>query len=465
MTTLVTTIYKSEDHARNLEMIQCLNHNVNNKLIDHIYLFVDSVDALNMIGSHHKVIKVFCNDRPSYEDLFEVSSDDSITIVCNGDIYFKEEDVRIIEASLHKDQVYALSRWDETPQGLFHHCTPDSQDAWIFKGKIRKGEFDIPLGKPGCDNRIAYELESAGYEVLNPSKTIRSYHVHTSQSKTYVRTKEHIVPEPYKMVHPQFLNENRYSTPTIKSSVKEKSLVVNSEGDILYNEKAQRETMNEMLLSGNYKKDFLLTIAIPTMKSRRDMFDRLMAELNKQIRENDLVPYVQIYPMRDNGSAPIGYKRNHMNIWCSGEYVAHFDDDDWPSADYVKSLYNVIKENKGVDCVTFNAEVTYDGENPELMIYSLDYKENNQVKLPDGSTYRERMVSHLCAIRREILLSHPFKLIGLDPTTGQFRPTRKERGDSGSDVEFSKSLVASSAITSEVHIDKVLYYYRYVQNK
>ena len=44
---------------------------------------------------------------------------------------------------------------------------------------------DVPLGVPGCDNRIAAELlYRYGYNVLNPSKSIKTYHYHPSGDST-----------------------------------------------------------------------------------------------------------------------------------------------------------------------------------------------------------------------------------------------------------------------------------------
>jgi len=40
-------------------------------------------------------------------------------------------------------------------------------------------------GVPGCDNKIAYLLQEAGYVVTNPSTTIKTYHLHLSGIRHY----------------------------------------------------------------------------------------------------------------------------------------------------------------------------------------------------------------------------------------------------------------------------------------
>ena len=41
-------------------------------------------------------------------------------------------------------------------------------------------------GKPGCDNRFAYELRAAGLRVLNPASSIIALHLHASDIRNYV---------------------------------------------------------------------------------------------------------------------------------------------------------------------------------------------------------------------------------------------------------------------------------------
>ena len=43
------------------------------------------------------------------------------------------------------------------------------------------------LGRPGCDNRIAFEFNKAGYRLSNPSKTIQAIHLHTVNIRSYTQ--------------------------------------------------------------------------------------------------------------------------------------------------------------------------------------------------------------------------------------------------------------------------------------
>jgi hypothetical protein len=85
--------------------------------------------------------------------------------------------------------VFALTRHDVqedgsiklVDSGFAHGC----QDAWIFSAPLPLDKIfaRFSLGAPGCDNRIAYELISAGYKVTNPSIKIVARHLDLAEGR------------------------------------------------------------------------------------------------------------------------------------------------------------------------------------------------------------------------------------------------------------------------------------------
>jgi hypothetical protein len=59
------------------------------------------------------------------------------------------------------------------------------------------------MGLLGCDNRFAYIIKEALYNITNPSKTIKSHHLHKSRVKTYKTLNR--VTRPYYTMPPSFL--------------------------------------------------------------------------------------------------------------------------------------------------------------------------------------------------------------------------------------------------------------------
>lgn len=150
--------------------------------------------------------------RPTFAELFSLCKPDRINVIANSDIYF---DATIHLANPSPSQVYALSRWDVLDDGasvLWDH--PDSQDVWIVNGGPHSVPARFLMGVAGCDNALAFILQSEGYIVINPSKTIKAHHLHLVQWRSYLMDptgkarggdKIERVSPPYAMIKPTTL--------------------------------------------------------------------------------------------------------------------------------------------------------------------------------------------------------------------------------------------------------------------
>jgi len=144
-----------------------------------------------------------------------------------------------------------------------------------------------------------------------------------------------------------------------------------------------------------------LSILIPTLYNRRVQMKKLWDELDRQCVEAGVADQVQIVILQDNGERTVGDKRNECLQKSSGEYVAFFDDDDWPSDIYIKCVMEGI--SIGGDCVSLRGVMTTDGENPEIFEHSISYKEWRTFDnaMVDEVKY-ERYPNHLNPIKSEI---------------------------------------------------------------
>jgi len=196
---LFTSYYKDKSTVRQAELELCMKMNKNNKAIDKIYVFLEGKKQDFNCLKHDK-IKVIETSRPTYKMFFElvnsVTQPEDINIIANTDIFF-DESLKLCRQKMQPNDCYALSRYHlNEDQSIKLHNEKYSQDTWIFKGQIRIPSFcDFFLGMRGCDNRIAYEIRSAGYNITNPAYSIISIHYHVSDLHNY--TKEDIIPKPY----------------------------------------------------------------------------------------------------------------------------------------------------------------------------------------------------------------------------------------------------------------------------
>lgn len=125
--------------------------------------------------------------RPAFTELFAMCKPDRVNFIANSDIFFDAFGIRAAADSISHGTMYALSRHDVDAQGnatLWDHA--DSQDAWIVMGGPHKVDAPFTMGVAGCDNALVHILRTAGFTVLNPSRTIAAYHLHNVQWRSYL---------------------------------------------------------------------------------------------------------------------------------------------------------------------------------------------------------------------------------------------------------------------------------------
>jgi glycosyltransferase involved in cell wall biosynthesis len=464
---LITPFYKDKNPIRHQENVAALIHNIQERVFWRIVLVVDDVDyTLQDVVLPPTVEVRYQNGRPTYNDLFAIANEAPIpcvSIIANTDIYFNRDSINLIEATINSETCFALSRWDVDDSGgatLYDHW--DSQDAWVFYGAIRAIDGSFYLGKPGCDNAIAHRIESAGYKVTNPSKSIKSYHIHLSGQRNYTRAEGEIIEKPYKLINPTFINEEILSVS--KGNVRQNiELPTPEQLREMYSYGVQKKQMAAMA-TRMLKPRYLLAILIPTMWSRSGTFNKLIQELNCQIRDGRFGDKVIVRHKVDGGVLPIGAKRNDLIMQADAKYVIFMDDDDMPSPDYVDQLVSAIENGNHPDCVTIECNVysCVEGHAPEYMmrmVYDINEKEGQTHLTAGGGRLLRKYPGHLCAIKRKIMLNVPFNVLWGDGGD------RKRRGDNGTDVNQLLDLKQSGLIKSAVHINKVLYHYYYNPQK
>jgi hypothetical protein len=216
---LLSTYYRAKTEERQEEYDFCIRKN-QVAGFDRIYLLVENDDDLQLAAEKFSEVggvSVYnISKRPTFRDFFDFLSSrsgfsDSINVVANTDIFFAN--MQEIDRNLSRLQkgksCFALTRYDfhlHRPSHLYD--VPDSQDTWVFNGTEKLNtvqNIDFTMGVAGCDNRLAHELSVAGFEVLNPSKKIITFHYHESPLRTNADASgQQIVriPPPYLLLPP-----------------------------------------------------------------------------------------------------------------------------------------------------------------------------------------------------------------------------------------------------------------------
>jgi hypothetical protein len=211
---LLIGFYADTDPGRRSEFLKCVRHNTANAHIDDIVVFVEDETTPTIVREHFPVLRhpkvqlLKHGRRLTYSQLFEYANlhlKGAGVIIANADIFF-DETLALLEEETLSGRILCLSRWDQATDGtLSHFDRPESQDAWIFEPPLPPIAADFCLGRPGCDNRLAYEAERAGLLVLNPSRSVRARHLHNTGIRRY--TERERLHGPTRLVPASFLEQ------------------------------------------------------------------------------------------------------------------------------------------------------------------------------------------------------------------------------------------------------------------
>jgi hypothetical protein len=223
---LLIEYFKSPNQNRDSEYLFCINQNLNNPLIEKIYVFIS--DESELLIQNPKLRTIKSSTRPTFNDLFEFANKSCVgkkCIIANTDIFLDQTISSLLDFDLN-NKFLALTRWDifqdkgnwfvryyDNPWMECHKSdgTIDedesistshlSQDCWIFSSPIKLDDrLKFLMGKPGCDNRITQIMHENEYEVSNPSLLVKVLHYHQTNYRTY--TNQDVIPGPYLLVRP-----------------------------------------------------------------------------------------------------------------------------------------------------------------------------------------------------------------------------------------------------------------------
>lgn len=223
-TTIVFTQYfVHSDPVRRTEIDACMMSLCANPRITFVVSMQETTKNAHMAVFHAlrpagtKLVVTDLGRRLTFADVFReanrlnaalapASRAPILMITCNADIMLPPKTIDLMHERLTPGTVWALSRWEATPQNqLIHFNSPLSQDTWAWKGELKfsPAHCAIEFGRGGCDNAIAERLERAGNVVTNPSGSVVTVHVHRIQTARNWTVGE--VPGPYKEVPPTSL--------------------------------------------------------------------------------------------------------------------------------------------------------------------------------------------------------------------------------------------------------------------
>jgi hypothetical protein len=215
---LALPYYIDNVKERAAEVTEVLKKNIANPLFEKIHVFCEDPEetyaaaGVQTLFDNPKVCRIQLGRRGTYKDLFTHLSAEAPGKVCVGsycDIYFddtlslvKDVDLSGVFLSLAKWDVGKtadMRDWDHYAQRRkFRNKGPYnpvwSQDCWIFKAPLKEFPCDWGFGIPGDDNLLTYKAKEAGLHVVNPSLSIKAWHLHESGSRRWTKADRMWIP-------------------------------------------------------------------------------------------------------------------------------------------------------------------------------------------------------------------------------------------------------------------------------
>lgn len=182
----------------------------------------------------------------------------------------------------------------------------------------------------------------------------------------------------------------------------------------------------------------LLSVLICTIPSRKEMFDCLLSEVQKQIFTSKYKGMIEIWH-DDSVGITTGKKRNILLERATGKFVVFIDDDDLVSDDYIEKIVSCIDENPEIDCVGISGIITFNGKDEKKWHISKDYG-----KWFETLNEYYRTPNHITPIKREIAMKVMFPEI-----------------NHGEDFVYSMGVLP--LLKNECKIETPLYHYRFIK--
>ena len=224
----------------------------------------------------------------------------------------------------------------------------------------------------------------------------------------------------------------------------------------------------------------LLSICIPSIVDRSKQLNRLLSELEKQIKENNYQNEIEIIVAVDNRKIPVYEKCNNLLEKSNGYYACGLGDDDMVSSTYIKDIMKIVKL-KIYDHITFN--MLYQNKGKEnIMQFSYKNKHfshifpfNIKIRYGDYTNDKTCLLFKDKVITKNKFLIIIFLIIFktfIKKSTSHtwttmvlkkyiYKSVKFDHHPNEEDMIWGLNISKRNLIKKEYNIKKILYYYRY----
>ncbi len=165
------------------EFHRCFQENIRNKHIKCIYvLYEDFRGNVPWFLNDSKIKIVPLDHYPIHKDFYDFANkhlSGELVIWANADIFF-DDTLVLLEKVNFKETAVILTRWQVPEYTGKWKRHVGSHDCWIFKAPIKYENGNVRINWFGNESAILHELQRNWPKIINPSLSVKAWHVHLS---------------------------------------------------------------------------------------------------------------------------------------------------------------------------------------------------------------------------------------------------------------------------------------------
>lgn len=172
------------DKYHTSEIRDCFTRNTTASYFDEVNVLCEDDESEAFCrGNYPEAVKIHrIPGRPTYKMIMEIANIDAregdVKVLSHSDIIFTPSILALRYIALTNTAV-CLHRWNYENGKITAQFETGSHDVWCWKTPIEDTDaFDFPVGTQNSHTRIAYELKSIGYNIINPCIDIITIHNH-----------------------------------------------------------------------------------------------------------------------------------------------------------------------------------------------------------------------------------------------------------------------------------------------
>ncbi len=180
---ILTTYWNNKQRSHEFEL--AIKQNLYNPYLKKMFIFYENFNGqVPDFLDNPKVEIIKIKSAPTHRDFYSFANrhlNGELTIIANSDIIL-DNTLALLKYVDFNKYIIALTRYNY--KSNWPNNNDGCMDTWIFRSPIKYINGNYRVGIFGNEHIMIYEWLKMGYQIINPSLSITTWHVHKSNERT-----------------------------------------------------------------------------------------------------------------------------------------------------------------------------------------------------------------------------------------------------------------------------------------